>query len=135
MRTKEFFLKLVGKAAKWYASEYQHLPMGEFPSFGTMSTAFLQEYSPRYQAAGAFQALQSVTRKPGTTGQEALQSLAELELHLRRLGVDNPGPNEQVAYRLQNLLSAPELQHWTSLANASDISDAALNELELLSRP
>jgi hypothetical protein len=62
-----------------------------------MSTAFLQEYSPRYQAAATFQAFQSVTRKPGTTGQEALQGLAELEpeLRLSRLGVDNPGPNEQ----------------------------------------
>ena len=131
MRTKEFFLKLQGKAARWYASEYQYLSAGEFPSFGIMSAAFLHEYSPRYQAAVAFQALHSVTRKPGTTGQEALQGLAELELRLRRLGVDNPGPNEQLAYRLQNLLSAQELQRWTSLANASDVSDAALNELEL----
>ena len=131
MRAKEFFLKLQGKAARWYASVYHDLPAGEFPSFGIMSAAFLQEYSPRYQAADAFQALQNVTRKPGTTGQEALQGLAELELRLRRLGVDNPGPHEQLAYRLQNLLSVPELHHWTSLANACDISDDALNKLEL----
>lgn len=131
MRAKEFFLKLTGHAAKWYASEYQNLPAGDFPPFGVMCSAFLQEYSPRYQAADAFQALQGATRKPGTTGLEALQSLAELELRLRRLGVENPGPEEQLAYRLQNLLSSTELQSWTSLANASDIAEATLNELEL----
>ncbi len=43
----------------------------------------------------------------------------------------NPGPDEQGAYSLQNLLSSKELQRWTSLAQASDVSDPALNELEL----
>jgi hypothetical protein len=131
MWPKELFLKLTEKAAKWYATEFGHLQSGDFPPFAAMCSAFLHEYSPRYQAAEAFQALQSAPRQPGTTGQEALQGLAELELRLRRLGVRNPGPDEQGAYRLQNLLSSPELQRWTSLANASDISDAALNELEL----
>ncbi len=46
-------------------------------------------------------------------------------------GVENPGVNEQLAYRLQSLLSAPELQVWMPLANAIDISDVALNELGL----
>ena len=131
MWPKELFLKLTEKAAKWYATEFGHLQSGDFPPFAALCSAFLHEYSPRYQAAEAFQALQSAPRQPGTTGQEALQGLAELELRLRRLGVRNPGPDEQGAYRLQNLLSSPELQRWTSLANACDISDAALNELEL----
>ena len=131
MLAKEFYLKLTGKAAEWFAFEYDSLPPGECPPFGVMCSAFLHEYSPRYQAAAAYQALHSTTRQPGTSGPEALASLSTLELRLRRLGVENPGSNEQLAYRLQNLLSAPELQVWTSLANASDISDAALNELEL----
>ncbi len=95
MWPKEFFLKLTEKAAKWYATEYSPLPAGDFPPFATMCAAFLHEYSPRYQAAEAFQALQSATRQIGTTGQEALQSLAEMELRLRHLGVSNPGPDEQ----------------------------------------
>jgi hypothetical protein len=131
MRAKEFYLKLTGKAADWFASEYDSLPPGECPAFGVMCSAFLHEFSPRYQAATAYQALHSATRQSGTTGPEALASLATLELRLRRLGVENPGVNEQLAYRLQNLLSAQELQVWMSLANAIDISDVALNELEL----
>ena len=131
MRAKEFYLKLTGKAADWFASEYDSLPPGECPAFGVMCSAFLHEFSPRYQAAAAYHALHSATRQSGTTGPEALAGLATLELRLRRLGVENPGVNEQLAYRLQSLLSAPELQVWMSLANAIDISDVALNELEL----
>ena len=130
-REKEFFLKLKGKAARWYTTTFCTLPPGDFPPFGVMCSAFLQEYSLRYAAAEAFQAFQGFNRHPGTSGQEALQGLAELEERLRRLGVDNPGPHEQQAYRFQNLLSASELPRWISLANASDISDTALTELEL----
>ena len=86
--------------------------------------------SSAQQAAPVFQALQSATRQPGSTGLQALQTLAELELRLHRLGVDNPGPQEQRAYRLQNQLSSAELPLWASLANAIDISDDALNVLE-----
>ena len=52
--------------------------------------------SPRYQAAAAYHALHSATRQSGTTGPEALAGLATLELRLRRLGVENPGVNEQL---------------------------------------
>ena len=111
--------------------DYVLHPPGDFPPFGVMCSAFLQEYSLRYAAAEAFQALQGFNRHPGTSGQEALQGLAELKERLRRLGVDNPGPQEQQAYRFQNLLSASEQPRWLSLANASDISDTALTELDL----
>ena len=51
---------------------------------------------------------------------------------LRRKGVNNPGPEEQTAYILQNLLTSGESARWISLANADEkISDAALNALEL----
>ena len=130
MWAKELFLKLSDKARKWYAAQFQHLPSGEFPLWNILCSALIREYSQRYQAAPAFQALQSATRQPGSTGLQALQTLAELELRLHRLGVDNPGTQEQRAYRLQNQLSAAELPKWASLANAIDISDDALNVLE-----
>ena len=130
MWAKELFLKLSDKARKWYAAQFQHLPSGEFPSWNILCSALIKEYSQRYQAAPVFQALQSATRQPGSTGLQALQTLAELELRLHRLGVDNPGPQEQRAYRLQNQLSSAELPLWASLANAIDISDDALNVLE-----
>ena len=130
MWARELFLKLSDKARRWYAAQFQHLPSGEFPSWNILCSALIKEYSQRYQAAPAFQALQSATRQPGSTGLQALQTLAELELRLHRLGVDNPGTQEQRAYRLQNQLSSAELPKWASLANAIDISDDALNVLE-----
>ena len=130
MWAKELFLKLADNAKKWYAAQFQHLPSGEFPSWNVLCSALLKEYSQRYQAAPVFQALQSATRQQGSTGIQALHTLAELELRLHRLGVDNPGTHEQRAYRLQNQLSSAELPQWASLANASGISDDALNVLE-----
>ena len=51
---------------------------------------------------------------------------------LRRKGVNNPGPEEQAAYILQNQLTNGESARWISLANADErISDATLHELEL----
>jgi hypothetical protein len=51
---------------------------------------------------------------------------------LRRKGVNNPGPEEQVAYILQNQLATGESSRWISLACADEkISDATLHELEL----
>jgi hypothetical protein len=67
---------------------------------------------------------------------QALQRIEALTVALHRKGIRNPGPNEQLAYVLQNQLSMEEVPRWTSLANADGtISDATLNELELHSTP
>jgi hypothetical protein len=51
---------------------------------------------------------------------------------LRRKGMNTQGPEEQVAYILQNQLATGESSHWISLASADEkISDATLHELEL----
>jgi hypothetical protein len=132
MWSRELFLQLKGRAATWYSAQFKALPIGEFPPWGELYTAMFLAYSRLYQAAPAYQALHSATRQPGATGPDALQRIDELAMLLNRKGVHNPGPNEQMAYILQNQLTQAELTRWTALANADvAISDAALNELEL----
>jgi hypothetical protein len=136
MWPREVFLKLTDVAKAWYTNRFQHLMATEFPSWGELYAAILDEYSRPYQAAAAFHALHGATRVPGSTGPEALARVAALQTALSRKGVPvTAGVNEQYAYILQNQLHAgDELTRWTSLANACEaISDATLNELELRS--
>lgn len=129
---RELSLKLTGKAATWYASRFPGLRAGTFPPWGEFYSAILLAYSQLYGAAEAFQNLHGATRTHGSTGKEVLHRIAELEMLLRRKGVDKPGHEEMMAYILQNQLSSEEFPRWTSLANADPaVSDAALNDLEL----
>jgi hypothetical protein len=92
----------------------------------------LHAYGQSYGAAGAYQELHSLRRLQGTTGKAAFARVEELSMLLRRKGVNNPGPEEQTAYILQNQLTPGESARWISLANADErISDATLHELEL----
>ena len=132
MWPRELSLKLTGKARNWYASRFPGLHAGTFPPWAELYAAMLLAYSQLYQAAGAYRALHSATRVPGTTGKEALNRIDELAMLLQRTGVNKPGDAEQMAYILQNQLQPEELSRWTALANSdSTISDAGLNELEL----
>jgi hypothetical protein len=129
---RELSLKLKGSAANWYAARFPDLPAGTFPPWGDFHAAVLHAYSQSYGAASAYQDLHSLRRLPGTTGKAAYARMEELSMLLRRKGVNNPGPEEQTAYILQNQLTAGESARWISLANADEkISDAALNSLEL----
>ena len=129
---QELFLKLTGTAADWYGSRFEDLATDVFPAWGELYSSMLLQFSKQYEGAGAFHDLIGATRLPGTTGLQALQRIEALTVTLHRKGIRNPGPNEQLAYVLQNQLSMEEVPRWTSLANADGtISDATLNELEL----
>lgn len=129
---RELSLKLQGPAANWYAARFPDLPAGTFPQWSEFYAAMLHAYSQSYGAAGAYQDLHSLRRLPGATGKAAYARVEEHYMLLRRKGVNNPGPEEQAAYILQNQLTAGESARWISLANADEkISDAALHALEL----
>jgi hypothetical protein len=129
---RELSLKLKGSAANWYAARFPDLPAGTFPPWSELYAAMLHAYSQSYGAAGAYQDLHSLRRLSGSTGKEAYARVEEHSMLLRRKGVQNPGPEEQNAYILQNQLTTGESARWISLANADEkISDAALNALEL----
>jgi hypothetical protein len=131
---RELSLKLTGPAANWYSARFSDLPAGTFPPWGDFYAAMLHAYGQSYGAAGAYQELHSLRRLHGTTGKAAFARVEELSMLLRRKGVNNPGPEEQTAYILQNQLTPGESARWISLANADKkISDrdATLHELEL----
>ena len=129
---RELSLKLAGQAANWYSARFSDLPVGTFPTWGDFYAAMLHAYGQSYGAAGAYQELHSLRRLPGTTGKAAYARVEEHSMLLRRKGVNNPGPEEQAAYILQNQLTTGESARWISLANADErISDATLHELEL----
>jgi hypothetical protein len=129
---RELSLKLTGPAANWYSARFSDLPAGTFPPWGDFYAAMLHAYGQSYGAAGAYQELHSLRRLQGTTGKAAFARVEELSMLLRRKGVNNPGPEEQTAYILQNQLTPGESARWISLANADErISDATLHELEL----